>query len=86
MNYVGSLYGMKVFLDDNIMETCTKFTKKQTRKFKNTRWVKKYIKKYSYLSTKPSMNIVKNYEMMIMHPLTWDSIKTKANEINLTEN
>lgn len=85
MNYIGKLYGMEVYLSDNVVETCIKFTRKQTRKFKNTRWVKKYLKKYSYEATKPSMNVIENYGKMIMHPLAWDFIREKANELNTSK-
>lgn len=84
MSYIGSLYGMEVHTDENVVERKLAFKRKQTRKFKNHRWVKKYRKKYSYAITRPSM--IQIHEKLLIHPKAWEFLQTKINENNFRQN
>jgi hypothetical protein len=77
---MGRLYGMELFVDENIVKKSTAFTRKQTRKFKNNRWVKKYMKKYSYEVITPSMSIININNKLVMHPEAWILLQEKLNE------
>lgn len=78
MNMIGHLYGMGVHTSEHCMSRSTGFTRKQTRKFKNHRWVKKYLKKYSYEIQTPTM--VQYHDKMIMHPKVWEQLKIQLEE------
>lgn len=62
------LYGMKVVESAFAVTQNRKFTKKQKRKFTNTRWVKKYKKKYSYLEAEPGAFFLEANQTLIIHP------------------
>lgn len=58
--------GMPIIENSFVGETKRVFTKKQTRKFKNRRWVKKYKKKYSHMKFIPGMMMVQGN--LLAHP------------------
>lgn len=70
---VGHVSGLDVYLNFHCGTRSRKFTKKQTRKFTNTRWVKKYKKKYSYEVLTPTA--VTFQDKIIMHPTIWERLK-----------
>ena len=75
MALIGHLYGSEVHTSEHCVTISIAFTRKQTRKFKNHRWVKKYLKKYSCEVLTPSM--VQYHDKMIFHPRVWDKLKVK---------
>lgn len=62
------LYGMEVVESTHAVTSTRKFFRKQTRKFTNTRWVKKYKKKYSYLEYEPGAFYVEIHQALFSHP------------------
>lgn len=72
---VGHMSGLAIYLDVNCGNRSTKFTRKQTRKFTNTRWVKKYEKKYSYEVLTPTAVTFK--DKIIMHPSIWQRLEIR---------
>jgi hypothetical protein len=55
------------------------YTKIQTRKFKNRRWVKKYIRKYSYTTPSKDILVMETNKTMVCHPIVYEQIR-QANE------
>lgn len=53
------------------------FTKKQTRKFKNRRWVKKYEKKYSYMTPSKNVMISEINKVIFAHPATCQALEVE---------
>ncbi len=84
MNFRGHLYGLKAYTSEYCVERSTAFTRKQTRKFKNHRWVKKYLKKYSYEVQTPSM--VKYHDKIIMHPEIYIKLKKEIDGQEIQRN
>lgn len=80
MNLIGYLYGMNIHISEHCGIKKRIFTRKQTRKFKNRRWVKKYEKKYSYVKMIPQ--IVSLHDKIIMHPEAWEKIKTEKERLD----
>jgi len=76
---LGKLYGLDVYTDVNCGTTEIKFTRRQTRKFTNTRWVKKYLKKYSYEEFTPGM--IEYKDKIIIHPKVYQNI-IQVQELN----
>jgi len=66
--------GMPVFKNTNAGTTKRIFTKKQTRKFKNTRWVKKYKKMHSYTEFIPGAIFDKINQCFYMHPIALEAL------------
>ena len=62
------LFGMKVVESAYAVTQNRKFTRKQTRKFTNTRWVKKYKKKYSYIEFEPGAFYSEIHKTLFIHP------------------
>ena len=62
------LFGTKVVESAHAVTANRKFTRKQTRKFTNTRWVKKYKKKYSYIEYEPGAFFIAVNNTLIIHP------------------
>jgi hypothetical protein len=71
---IGTLSGFPIFESIYAINQVRKFTKKQTRKFKNHRWVKKYIKKYSYFESKPGAFFDSINQRYYIHPEVLKSI------------
>ena len=78
MGMIGHLYGMEVYINEYCVIKSIEFTRKQTRKFKNHRWVKKYMKKYSYEIFTPTM--VQIHDKITMHPTIWEQIKKELED------
>ena len=72
MGAIGKLYELDVYTNKHCGTTSIEFTRKQTRKFTNTRWVKKYLKKYSYKEFTPGM--VQYHDKIILDPLVYQRI------------
>jgi len=64
---MGIIYGYTIIEDAGLVERTV--TKKQTRKFKNTRWVKKYRKKYSKVSPSEHLMFNPDRKTIIGHPM-----------------
>jgi hypothetical protein len=62
--------GYDIIIDPNLVTTIV--LRKQTRKFKNTRWVKKYTKR----TPNPTVYIANNNKM-IMHPTIFEILKNQ---------
>ena len=75
---IGQLYGTPVFVSPHALETKIKFTRKQTRKFTNTRWVKKYKKKYSYEKLIPAMFKDMIHGRIYIHPEIFEKLKQQG--------
>jgi len=71
--------GLPVFEDINAIIRKRIFTKKQTRKFKNTRWVKKYKKKYSYVKLIPQIILDSSNQCYYAHPAIINHLKRDLN-------
>ena len=78
MNMMGHLFGMEIHVSPLCTAKEKRFTRKQTRKFTNTRWVKKYIKKYSYEVDVPT--VIAFHDKMTIHPEIWKKLKEKYDE------
>lgn len=63
------------FLIESALMVETKFTRKQTRKFKNRRWCKKYKKKYSYTSPRTDIMLIESLKHAVCHPSVAHRIK-----------
>ena len=66
---------LKVFTDDKLTKNI--LTRKQTRKFKNKRWVKKYRKKYSKIV--PDSNAYVFGGKLVCHPEVLERLKQSEN-------
>ncbi len=67
------LYGYTVISSPAMIERI--FTKKQTRKFKNNRWCKKYQKKYSCFLPRKTLLVDSMNKMIWCHPETYRLLK-----------
>ena len=62
-------------LIESMLMTETKFTRKQTRKFKNNRWCKKYEKKYSYSTPRKDFLADHINKVLYVHPIIYNLVK-----------
>lgn len=77
MNSIGEICGIPFFVSEHAGTRERVFTRKQTRKFKNKRWCKKYIKKYSYETFTPGAFMIQNNQALLMHPDVYKKVKDK---------
>lgn len=76
------LNGFPIFSNINVGITKINFTKKQTRKFTNTRWTKKYLKKYSHKVLVPQAIFDNVNKCYFIHPIILKQIEQgKQNEL-----
>lgn len=77
MGSLGKIYGYQLYESSDMVDKI--IIRKQTRKFTNTRWVKKYLKKYT--SFVPSKDVILDSEgkRIIGHPEAIRTLKLMAN-------
>lgn len=76
MTMIAQLYGCVVHINPHCLAISIAFSRKQTRKFKNNRWVKKYMKKYSYKVYVPTMYQI--HDKFVIHPEIWKNLKEQV--------
>lgn len=66
------IHGYEVITNPSLLDRI--YYKKQTRKFKNKRWNKKYLKKYSSLVPSKKFYVITESKTIIGHPATIDQL------------
>ena len=64
--------GYKIITNSNLLDRV--FYRKQTRKFKNKRWNKKYLKKHSGLVPSKKFYVTEESKIIIGHPVAIDQL------------
>ena len=74
MENITNLFGFTVIQNPFMAERI--YTKKQTRKFKNNRWCKKYLKKYSKEIPRKDALVNEINKTIVCHPITYQAIQS----------
>ena len=77
---MNTIRGIPYFVSEHAGTNTTEFTRKQTRKFKNTRWVKKYLKKHSYQKFHPGAYEDRINGCLYIHPLALRELQESLNQ------
>lgn len=77
MKSIGEICGIPFFVSEHAGTRERVFTRKQTRKFKNKRWCKKYIKKHSYEILIPGIFMIRGNTAAMMHPDIYIKLRDK---------